>query len=930
MNTKLEIPHETNRFSFFSQSFSNYYLKVSIEKNGRLRGWVTSSESIEVPLKGLPTYLNPRGATQLLEQSYLKFCREAIEVFPRGLGGMKRTELPETTEEQDLFLYQREEPTKPMKETLDLTGQEYQAVCTALKKLKSSSTVENLNLLGCRDLKDQDLKNVTKMCTLKKIDLSNCNHISARMIKELLTANPRIKRLVLKKNSQIKKKDLQDIFKLGVSLQYINLEGCKQLRDQEVINIPETFWRTVILPSGNSNSARNIHASVNALRSRKEQCIVRPSVKILLCNDPAKKELPLRFNGDFKLWKTGAKILGVALEINQTIETLDLENQRIEANGAKALARAIKRNPKLPLRQLNLRENQIGDEGTKALARTIERNPQLSLQQLNLTRNQIGTVGAKALAQAIERNPLLSLQELNLQANPIGDVGAQALARALRVNQSIQTLVFASNNLGNASAQALASTLIKNQTLKKLDLAYNNISNYGAQKLGKALKNNRGLQTLCIAFNAIEDYGAQVLAASLEENQTLRALNLGSKIGAAGAQALGAALEVNQTLQSLNLRYNQIGDAGVQVLGAALQVNQSLQRLALERNDIGVAGVQALGEALKVNQSLQSLNLYSNRIGNDGIQFLGAALEVNQSLQSLNLGGNQIGNDGAQVLGTAFKINQSIQELKLNNNQIGAAGAQALGEALQINQSLQSLNLSDNKIGNVGVQALRAALQVNQSIQKLNLGRNSINGAGRIALNQILELLRVNQEMAAAFQEQITQVQNFLQSHENDEDILLQNLPQLKELLQKWHTDSKNIIPSLQKIFQRSNRTDLNDRYRKKLKDIITNLSHRLHDLWLESFERKVVALSNKYVMSQASSKERNVELGYALHETWLTFFGSNCPNWLEDYIELLIPFGVLLDIAEGGEKKDISNLTDARSLFERVLSFNTQSQQSQ
>ena len=74
--------------------------------------------------------------------------------------------------------------------------------------------------------------------------------------------------------------------------------------------------------------------------------------------------------------------------------------------------------------------------------------------------------------------------------------------------------------------------------------------------------------------------------------------------------------------------------------------------------------------------------------------------------------------------------------------------------------------------------------------------------------------------------------------------------------------------------------------------------------------------------MEKASPRARNVDLGYAVYETWLTFVGSDCLSWLEDHLQSLIPFGVLLDIAEGGGKKDVSDFTSVRLLFERVFSF--------
>ena len=402
-----------------------------------------------------------------------------------------------------------------------------------------------------------------------------------------------------------------------------------------------------------------------------------------------------------------------------------------------------------------------------------------------------------------------------------------------------------------------------------------------------------------------------------------------TKINNAGAQALAAALQVNQSIQSLNLHGNQIGDAGARALGAALQVNQTIQSLNLGYNLIRDTGAQALGKALQVNHTLQMLNLFDNQIGNEGTQTLGAALEVNQSIQSLDLYKNRIGDAGAQALGTALQVNQTLQELYLSDNSIGALGAEALGNALKVNQSIQMLTLNNNQIGNAGTQAIAAALQVNHTLQWLGINEDLIGDEGIITKKRIDTLLQGNKQITILFQQQIIQVQNFLQSHQNEEGILLQNLPQLKELLQKWHTDSKNIIHSLEEILIESRRTNLNDKYREKMEGIITDLTNRLHDLWLEPFERKVAALSNQYVMGKEFSEERNADLGYALYETWLTFLGSDCPNWVEDHIQSLIPFGVLLDIAESGEKKDVTDLTDAHLLFERVLSFKNESKDS-
>ena len=388
-------------------------------------------------------------------------------------------------------------------------------------------------------------------------------------------------------------------------------------------------------------------------------------------------------------------------------------------------------------------------------------------------------------------------------------------------------------------------------------------------------------------------------------------------------------LEKDPKETALGLQYEQIGALGIQALGTALQVNHTLQFLDFSYNQIDDTGARAIGVVLQVNQSIQELNIEHNQIGEKGAQAIGTALQVNQTLQWLNFRLNRIGTTGAQVLADALQINQSLQWLDLSQNQIDGEGVQALAAALKVNHTLQLLNLAWNQIGTTGIQALETALQVNYTLQFLYFWNNQIGDAERIASKRIDALLEENKKIAIIFRQQIIQIPTFLQSHENDEGILLQNLPQLKELLQKWHIDSKNLISALQEIPQKSEETDLNDRYREKLKWIITDLTNRLHNPWLKPFERKVAALSNEYVMGKESSEERNVNLGYALYETWLTFLGSDCPNWVEDHLQSFFLFGVLLDIAEGGRKKDVTDLTDVHSLFERVLSFRNESKDS-
>ena len=841
MNTSLEIlpslqeiphdrkGHQANNVTLLSRCFSNYQLEVSIAESGRLRGWVTTIETTEVKLKGLPAYLPLKKATQLLAQSYLKLHKEAIEILPKGLGGMKRkrTDPSSTLALKKVETWEEEALQQPIPSVSNIDSL-VEAIADGTEKEAIQEAVEEL-------LKDDPEK--------KALDLG-IEPIGVTGVQALGAA--------LQVNHTLQLLDLEVLPK--------GLGGIKRKRTDPSSTLAlekvET-WEEEVLQQP-MPSVSDINSLVEAIADGTEKEAIRKAVEELLKDDPEKKALDLEIK---PIGVASVQALGAALQVNHT------------------------------------------------------------LQSLYLDYNEIGNAGAQTLGAFLKVNQ--TLQALDLENNEIGDKGAKALGAALKVNQSLQLLNLGNNEIGDTGVWALKTALKVNHTLQSLNLKHNQISNYGTEALGTALQINQSLQSLNLKDNLISNTGAQTIATALKINKTLQSLNLGNvHISDTGALAWGGSRKDNQSLYS---HFDKIGNVGAQALGAALKVNQSLQKLNLSFNKIGDTGALALGAALEINQSIQKLNLSFNKIGDTGVQALGAALKVNQSLQSLNLEHNKIGDTGALALGAALEVNQSLQSLNLSLNKIGDTGALAIATALKVNQTLQSLNFGHNQIGNTGAQALGAALQANQTLQSLNFYSPNVGDAMRSVEKRVETLIAANKKIAKKFQQQIKKVKNFLQSHENAEGILLQNLPQLTELLQKWQTDSKDIISSLEKILRQSGRTELKDRYRKKLAD----LTYRLHELWIESFERKVAALSNEYVMGKESSAERNADLGYALYETWLTFLGSGCPNWLEDHLETLLPFGVLLDIAEGGKKKDITNLTDARSLFERVLAFRNKSKDS-
>ena len=156
-----------------------------------------------------------------------------------------------------------------------------------------------------------------------------------------------------------------------------------------------------------------------------------------LCVNTSVKTLKLSHN---PLGDEGTKVLVEMLgaessgTVNTTLEHIDLSYCSIQPVGAQHLAQAVQVNTSV--NTLNLRDNPLGDEGAKALAEMLGGNGAESsgtvnttLEHVDLSNCDIGPVGAQHLARV---NTLV--KTLKLYCNPLGDEGAKALAEMLGGN----------------------------------------------------------------------------------------------------------------------------------------------------------------------------------------------------------------------------------------------------------------------------------------------------------------------------------------------------------------------------------------------------------------------------------------------------------------------------------------------------------------
>ena len=429
--------------------------------------------------------------------------------------------------------------------------------------------------------------------------------------------------------------------------------------------------------------------------------------------------------------------------LNLGLSKLNLKNNQIGDEGAKAIARAIEKNPQIPLQQLWLQNNQIGAEGAKAIALAIEKTPQIPLQQLDLGYNKIGAEGVTAIARAIGKTPQIPLQQLNLGCTQIGDEGAKVIARAIEKNPQIplQQLNLSWNIIYAEGAKAIARAIENTPqiSLQQLDLAYNQISAEGAKAIARAIEKTPQipLQELSLQANNISDEGAKAIARAIEKTPQipLQLLDLRSnQIGAEGAKAIALAIEKNPQipLQELNLWNNQIGDEGAKAIAQAIEKSPHIQLLNLAYNQIGVEGAKAIAQVIEKTPQIQLLDLECNQIGVEGAKAIALTIEKTPQIQLLKLHfrGNQIGDEGAKAIAQVIAKTPQIQLLDLNSNQIGDEGAKAIALAIEKTPQIQLLDFGYNQIGDEGAKAIAQAIEKTPQIQLLDLNSNQIGDEG--------------------------------------------------------------------------------------------------------------------------------------------------------------------------------------------------------
>ena len=454
----------------------------------------------------------------------------------------------------------------------------------------------------------------------------------------------------------------------------------------------------------------------------------------------------------------GAITLAEAIQVNSTLQKINISNNSISDDGAAAISNSIKFNTLNSLQELNISHNNITNDGIKVLAEVIEINS--TLQNINISKNHIAIEGLVYFMEAVKNN--CTLQVVSITHNNVTRSGftsikwcIENLHRSIQVYASWNEIVSRNGELFVVSkictlqeseniiedewsfkdydpdyiVTCLSECLKEDDMLLELNMSNNQIIRGRKKKIIEAISVNKTLLKLDASLMKIQD--ESYIKDCLKINKSLKELNMSeNEITSNGAKEIATAISTNTTLEKLDLSCNEISNDGVSFISDGLKNNNSLQEVNISRNKITSEGAQYISDAIRINTTLAKLDLSYNALSDDGAAAIIDSLQFNNSLQELNISKNEITSEGVTKIAQVIRVNTTLKHLDLSINKIVDVGANLIGDGLKSNISLQELNISYNSITNKGIKKITEAIQTSLTLQNVNISKNNISIEG--------------------------------------------------------------------------------------------------------------------------------------------------------------------------------------------------------
>ena len=210
--------------------------------------------------------------------------------------------------------------------------------------------------------------------------------------------------------------------------------------------------------------------------------------------DSHNKSKSLRL-ADMSFGDEGARILREFLDRNKHVEFIEVRGNSISSDGFADICEGLMGNNNF--RSFSAEWNNIGSgtRGMEALASFVAQNN--SLETLDFRNNKLNTSSAIALANIIKKST--SLISIDLRWNDLGNHGAKAIADALQDNRTITNIDLAGNNITADAMEHIFERLKQNKPKRseydadRITREYQNNDDYSRTKRGDGQGNARDL-----------------------------------------------------------------------------------------------------------------------------------------------------------------------------------------------------------------------------------------------------------------------------------------------------------------------------------------------------------------------------------------------------------------------------------------------------
>ncbi|CAD5119403.1 unnamed protein product [Dimorphilus gyrociliatus] len=433
----------------------------------------------------------------------------------------------------------------------------------------------------------------------------------------------------------------------------------------------------------------------------------------------------------------GAKSLGKILKNLSKLKILNISNNFIENDGAIGVFNSISNNNSNKLEELRIVNCGIEVAGAKSLAGALKKSPKLRI--LSINDNSIRNEGSFEIFQVFSNNNKY-LEELYASSCKIGLNGGFKLAESLKQLAYLKVLSIDNNCFDeDSSCSILSSISSRSRNMEALYLNHCNLGFSAAYELSKSLGKMPDLREIRLNDNPIMDEGAtHIFSSILKYNHLLTDLIMNScQIDAHGAVELAKALRNIPYLEVFDISSNSIKDTGATALFVSIsQTNTKLNTLAVRECDFTVEAALQLAKTLKNLPNLKRLAFNNNFIGDRGSSSIfSSVLKTENKLCELYVDGCQISTEGVKQLAEIVQNLKQLKIINLSNNKINDKGAAKLFSILsKSNRNLKELYASCCNFGIKGAISMAEMLKNIPDMRKLSFNGNEVNDEGASVL----------------------------------------------------------------------------------------------------------------------------------------------------------------------------------------------------